>query len=127
MEGHWCRTSRVLTRTHLHISHLLQVEGAIWLIRLKGGRQVDQYSHLEVSHFFAPVYVETSGAMGRDTLRLLREIAQRIVTRSGEPNAYQRLIQRISVAVPRGNTISIMGTFKPGSRSVSDSSNCSFD
>ena len=74
-----------------------------------------------------PVSVETSGAMGTDTLRLLQEIAQRIVSRSGEPNAYQRLIQRISVAVQRGNTISIMGTFKPSSSSVSDSSNCSFD
>ena len=78
-------------------------------------------------YIFAPVSVETSGAMGTDTLRLLQEIAQRIVSRSGEPNAYQRLIQRISVAVQRGNTISIMGTFKPSSSSVSDSSNCSFD
>ena len=33
-------------------------------------RKTSQYSHLEVSHFFAPVSVETSGAMGTDTLTL---------------------------------------------------------
>ena len=89
-------------------------------------RKASQYSHLEGSHFFAPVSVETTGAMGTDTIRFLREIARKIATRSGEPNAYQHLIQRISVAVQQGNSISIMGTFKP-TRLTSDSCICSFD
>ena len=98
--------SDIYTYTHLHIRHINQVER----------RKASQYSHLEVSHFFAPVSVETSGAMGTNTLRLLREIAHRIVTRSGEPNAYQPLIQRILVSLQRGNMISIMETFKPSSQ-----------
>ena len=84
------------------------------------------YTYIYVYIYIYIRIYETTGAMGTDTIRFLREIARKIATRSGEPNAYQHLIQRISVAVQQGNSISIMGTFKP-TRLTSDSCICSFD
>ena len=57
-----------------------------------------------------PVVVETLGAWGEDALHLVGEIGRRQAEALGDPRAGSFLRQRISIAVQRGNAISVMGT-----------------
>ena len=66
-----------------------------------------KYSHLESTHAFVPVVVETLGTLGREA-PFLREVACRIKTSTGDPWSHQFLLQRVAVAVQRGNTASIL-------------------
>ena len=47
--------------------------------------------------------VETMGAMGPRSLELVREVGRRIALETGEPRSTDFLLQRLSVAVQRGN------------------------
>ena len=76
-------------------------------------RKSAQYTHLQSTHLFMPVSAETSGVFGEESLHFLRELARRVRDRTGEPDAFQHLLQRLSMAIQRGNAISIMGTFEP--------------
>ena len=79
-------------------------------------RKAAQYHHLLATHIFAPVAIETSGNFGSDTHLFLKEISQRLCkSSSGEALSHKFLLQRISVAVQRGNTLSILGTMQQSS------------
>ena len=73
-------------------------------------RKSGQYRHLTSKYHFAPVSCETSGTLGPETIHFLRGISRRLQLRTGEPLSYQFLIQRLSVAIQRGNAMSILGT-----------------
>ena len=68
------------------------------------------YDYLCRSYCFIPVGVETSGACGPQALSLFREVGNRIRRVTGDPLAFTYLMQRISVAIQRGNAMSIMGS-----------------
>ena len=78
-------------------------------------RKAAQYHHLLATHIFAPVAIETSGNFGSDTHLFLKEISKRLKSSSGEALSHQFLLQRLSVAVQRGNTLSILGTMQQSS------------
>jgi hypothetical protein len=59
---------------------------------------------------FAPVAVETGGSIGPQGLKVLKDIGRRLKRVSGDPTSTYHLLQLISVAVQRGNAISILGT-----------------
>ena len=40
-----------------------------------------------------------------------KELGQRIKSESGDPHSFQFLIQRVAVAIQRGNTAAVLGTF----------------
>ena len=63
------------------------------------------------SHDFAPVAVETSGVLGPRSLSFVKELGRRLRCQTGEVKSSTYLIQRLSMAVQRGNAISILGTF----------------
>ena len=71
------------------------------------------YNHLKSTHIFAPVAVESSGAFGSNSLQFLRELVSRLRSHTGNPLAYQHLLQQLSVAVQRGNAISVRGSMNP--------------
>jgi hypothetical protein len=75
-------------------------------------RKAVQYSHLGASHLFAPVSIETTGAFGTETLLFMKQISHRLRMRTGEVLSRQFLIQRLSVAVQRGNAMSILGSLQ---------------
>ena len=75
-------------------------------------RKGSKYSHLEVTHCFIPVAVETLGAMGPEARSLFKEIARRIKITYGEERAHEFLLQRVAVAVQRGNAASVLGTLR---------------
>ena len=72
----------------------------------------EKYSHLEVTHCFIPVAVETLGAMGPEARSLFKEIACRIKITYGEERAHEFLLQRVAVAVQRGNAASVLGALR---------------
>ena len=76
----------------------------------------EKYSDLLHSHVFTPVTVETSGVFGPKTMSFIWEVGKRLWFQSGEQKATSYLIQRLSIAVQRGNAASIlegMMTFPP--------------
>ena len=58
-------------------------------------------------HFFTPVAIETLGAIGLKSMVFLRDLGRRIRAVTDEP---KYLLQRISVAVQRGNSIAVQGS-----------------
>ena len=68
-----------------------------------------RYSHLERSHYFVPIAVETFGAFCSEARSFLRDLGHRIVSSTQDPLSYLHLKQRISVAVQRGNLVSVRG------------------
>ena len=73
-----------------------------------------KYSHLDPTHAFIPVAVETLGAFGREAQSFLREVSHRIASSTGDPQSHQFLLQRVSVAVQRGNAASILSPSMAG-------------
>ena len=76
-------------------------------------RKSAHYTRLQSTHLFVPVSAETSGVFGEESLHFLRELARRVRDRTGESDAFQHLLQRLSVAIQRGNAISMVRIFKP--------------
>jgi len=69
-----------------------------------------RYRDLEENYIFVPVGIETAGSWGKHARSLIRTIGRRIASATEEPKSTSYLIQRISIAVQRGNTASILGT-----------------
>ena len=69
-----------------------------------------KYAHLDASHHFVPVAVETSGVLGPEALQLLQDLGHRLREATGEQRSYQFLLQRVSVAVQRGNRVAVVGS-----------------
>ena len=57
-----------------------------------------KYSHLDATHCFIPIAVETLGAFGTHACTFFREVARRVRLVTDDPLAHQFLVQRISVA-----------------------------
>ena len=73
-------------------------------------RKKQKYLLLDSTHHFVPVAVETLGPIGQEARVFLREVAHRITASTQEPLALQYLLQRVAVAVQRGNTASVLGS-----------------
>ena len=73
-----------------------------------------KYSHLDQCHLFVPVAIETTGVFGPETMEFLWELGRRLQLVSADHNSFTYLIQRLSVAVQRGNAASVLGTAAQG-------------
>ena len=73
-----------------------------------------KYSHLEDSHYFVHIAIETLGAMGHKARSFLKELARRIHLATEDNQAHHHLIQRLSVAVQRGNAAAVLGCIGVG-------------
>ena len=73
-------------------------------------RKKAKYEHLDASHSFVPVAVETAGVFGPLTHAFLKDLGRRIALVTGEEKSYSYLVQRVSVAIQRGNAASVVGT-----------------
>ena len=69
-----------------------------------------KYSSLGSRYFFQPVAVETTGGMGPGTLTFVKDLGHRIFQTTGELRSTEYLLQRLSVAIQRGNAISFAAT-----------------
>ena len=69
-----------------------------------------KYRHLAASHIFVPVAVETSGVFGMEALEFIKELGPRLHQSTGEAKSGLNLLQRMSVAVQRGNAAAVLGS-----------------
>ncbi len=76
-------------------------------------RKINHYSDLANQFVFVPVATETSGIFGTHALKLIKKIGSKIITVTNEKRSTAYLIQRISIAIQKGNVASILGTIPP--------------
>jgi len=67
-----------------------------------------KYNDLLDNYYFQPIAIETTGVYGKSTAPFLSCLAKKLVDISGVPREGQWLHQRLSLAVVRGNTASIL-------------------
>ena len=73
-------------------------------------KKAEKYAHLAPAHQFQPVAIETSGVIGPTSTSFLKELGRRLTAATGEAQETLYLLQRLSVAVQRGNTAAVLGT-----------------
>ena len=76
-------------------------------------RKKDKYAELAATHHFVPVAIETMGVFGKEAEAFFIELGRRIREETGEPLSFHYLLQRIAVAVQRGNAAAVLGTTPP--------------
>ena len=72
-------------------------------------KKLIKYDSLALNYDIAPVAIESLGAIGPLSRALLKDLGRRIKESTGEARAHEYLVQRLAVAVQRGNAVSIMG------------------
>ena len=68
-------------------------------------KKVDKYSNLSDLYYFVPVGIETYGAYGPQGLKLVKQIGKKIQDATCEKLSTFYLLQRILMAIQRGNAI----------------------
>ena len=91
-----------------YVSNATREAGAV--AALTEERKRLKYSQLDSSHQFEPVAIETTGVIGECSRKFLEELGRRIRRVIGEVNSTAFLLQRLSIAVQRGNAASVLGT-----------------
>ena len=73
-------------------------------------RKREKYRNLSERYIFEPLAVETMGVIGPSSRKFLAELGRRIAAATGECREQQWLVQRISLAIARGNAAAILAT-----------------
>jgi len=63
---------------------------------------------------FSPVAIETLGTWGPSAIDLCHEIGSRMAAITGDSRSHSFLLQRLALAVQRGNAASVAGTHPSG-------------
>ena len=61
--------------------------------------------HIELRSMAECIAIETSGVFGSKTLSFVKSLCKRLYRQSGDPKSTSYLIQRLSIAIQRGNAI----------------------
>ena len=69
-----------------------------------------KYSHLGSSYQFQPIAVETLFSLGPQSRVFVKELGRRIGLKTGERRSCRFLLQRLSVAIQRGNSVAVLVT-----------------
>ena len=73
-------------------------------------RKKEKYRDLNDTYLFVPVAVETLGSWDAEGLSFIKELGRRISGVTHDARETSFLLQRLSVAVQRGNAASVLGT-----------------
>ena len=79
-----------------------------------------KYEIISQTHCFVPIAVETLGALGEEATAFLKDLGGRIAAVTKERRAVEFLLQRISVAIQRGNAACVLGTTTDCNRNLDD-------
>ena len=79
-------------------------------------RKSKKYADLATRYFFAPVAIETLGAMGDEAFYFLKELGRRVEKTTLDNREPAFLFQRISVAIQRCNAACVLATVPTGQR-----------
>jgi len=69
-----------------------------------------KYAGVTGHYKFVPFGVETMGPFGAEALALVKDLGRRIKVATGEPRSESFLVQRISLAIQRGNAACVLAT-----------------
>jgi len=69
-----------------------------------------KYRSLSNGYNFVAVGLETSGVLGKQTSKFLKELGKKLISATREPRSSSFLLQRISIAIQRGNSANILAT-----------------
>ena len=69
-----------------------------------------KYAALSATHLFIPLALETLGSWGEQAKNFIAELGKRVTAIAGDVRETNFLRQRLSIAIQRGNAISIRGT-----------------
>ena len=73
--------------------------------------KLKKYEELKSNYIVTPIAIETFGPWAPMVLKLIKEVGKKIGNITGEKISTYYLLQSISIAIQRGNTASVMGTF----------------
>ena len=93
-----------------HLNTAVSAAGAVAAEAEEHKRQ--KYTSLSGTYYFVPIAVETLGAVGEEAAMFLNELSHRITRVTKDACSSQFLMQRLSVAVQRGNAACVLGTVK---------------
>ena len=68
------------------------------------------YSHLDASHHFVPLAVESLRVLGREACAFVRDLAHHLTSGTDDRQSHQFLLQRVAIANQRGNAAAVLGT-----------------
>ena len=77
-------------------------------------RKIRKYTSTATYHTFIPIAIETLGPMGPQAKLFLLELGRRLKQQTGEPRSMSYLLQRISMAIQKGNAVAVMGSLPRG-------------
>ena len=72
--------------------------------------KVAKYTAIATTHTFIPLAFETLGSWGEQAQRFVADLGKRIAAVTGDNRETMYLRQRLSIAIQRGNALSIRGT-----------------
>jgi len=75
-------------------------------------RKRDKYAALTRTYDFCPIALETLGLINEEGLRLLSVLGRRMSVVTGDLREHSFLLQRLSIAIQRGNSVAVRGSFK---------------
>ena len=75
-------------------------------------RKREKYASLAERYQFEPLAIETTGVFGPTSLSFVRGLGRRISTITGDKREIRWLLERLSLAVVRGNAASVLATFR---------------
>ncbi|KAJ4434128.1 hypothetical protein ANN_16448 [Periplaneta americana] len=78
-------------------------------------KKVNKYAHLLDNYIFVPFAVETFGPCSHDAKVLVSQIGQILISITGDRRCTTYLRQRLSIAIQRGNAMSVLGTLPESS------------
>ncbi|XP_074026320.1 uncharacterized protein [Leptinotarsa decemlineata] len=95
-------------------SHLAESSKSAGTAALSGEKlKRKKYQNLGNNYLFHPVAVETFGVYGPESLLFVHELGRRIGQATKDYRSTSFLIERISIAIQRGNAASVLGTIPP--------------
>ena len=65
--------------------------------------------NLTLNHLFVPVVIEVTGVLGPETASFLKELSNCLWQVTRDEDTYHHLLQRLSMAVQRGNSVLGLG------------------
>ena len=72
-----------------------------------------KYKQLSRDFIVLPIAVETMGIWANEAENFFKLLGKKLATSSGEPRSKCFLMQRLSIAIQRGNSVSVTGTISP--------------
>ena len=73
-------------------------------------KKILKYSNLLSNYFFIPIAIETLGAFGVEADHFICDIGHRLKELTLKPLSHFHLVQRISIAIQRGNALVVKGS-----------------